>query len=114
MGIEELTDLSVKLESISEGLKSEAVDLGISENVIKSCGDSLICLIGLIKYKYLKNNLDKFNDEVKNVREEILKEEQEVLKKLLINKLNKTDEEIQGIFELLDSDQNDNENEIYR
>ena len=60
MGIEELTDLAVKLESISEGLKSEASILGIPENAIKSCGDSLICLIGLIKYKYSKDNLDKY------------------------------------------------------
>jgi DNA mismatch repair ATPase MutS len=106
MEIEELTALAGKLENISKELKSNARELGISEKAINSCGDSLICLIGLIKYKYLKNNLDKVNKEVENAREEILKIEQEVVKKLFIDKLNKTDEEIQDIFESLDLDVN--------
>lgn len=106
MGNEELTALAGKLENISQELRLNAQGLGISDEVISSCGDSLICLIGLIKYKYLKNNLDKFNDEIESVREKILNEEKEVIKKLFIDKLNKTDEEIQDIFELLDLDEN--------
>ena len=86
-----------------EELKSEASDLGISENAIKSCGDSLICLIGLIKYKYLKDNLDKFNYEVEFIKEEILKEEQKILEKLFLKELNKNVD-----FELLDFDNSEN------
>ena len=107
MWIEELTALAGKLENISQELRLNAQGLGISDEVISSCGDSLICLIGLIKYKYLKNNLDKFNDEIESVREKILNEEKEVIKKLFFEKLHKDVD-----FELLDLDNNGNENVI--
>ncbi len=102
MEIDILRKLAEELRNVIEELESDALELGIPKGVINSCGDSLVCLIGLIKYKYLKNNLDRFNDEVEKVKEEIFKEEQEIVRNLLSFKLDKTVAEIQVILDSLD------------